>query len=339
MALIAGPPSPQAAWLHAAAAADWWRAGPLRGEGPLEWMHFVVTGPGLRLLCNLSLRTEAGAVRGRVLVLAWESGVWSGGAERLARERIEVRPGRVDAFFGESSVRLTSEGYVLRLDGAVTGLDAELVLAPAAAPLAAGPLKLPDGGRFHWVGVPHLHVVRGRLGSRDLTGFSAYHDHNWGQFDLGGDYAWEWSFGLPAEPTGRHSFMAMRVADRARSRTLLAGLAVWRDGVLWRDFRGTEVEYQRDGRWRGAVHRTPADAEGDELLVGSVPASATWRACDSTDTLTVVGSIDGAAQVLIPSGSRVVRISECPARLRATGTLRGERIDDEFVGILEVLDA
>lgn len=337
--MIGSPPSPQAAWLHAAAAADWWRGGPLRGEGPLEWMHFVVTGPDLRLLCNLSLRAEAGVVHGRVLALAWEGGGWRGGAELVERERVEVRPGRVDAFFGESSVRLTPEGYEVRLGGTRTGVDAELVLAPAAAPLAAGPLKLPDGGRFHWVCVPHLQVIRGRLGTRDLTGFAAYHDHNWGRFDFGGDYAWEWAFGLPAHPTGRHSFMAMRVADRARSRTLLAGLAVWRDGALWRDFRGAEVEYERAGRWRGSVHRTPSAVEGDSLLVGSVPASATWRARDTRDSLTVVGSVDGVAQVLIPAGPRVVRISECPTRVRATGTLRGERIDDELIGLLEVLDA
>ena len=335
------PPTPQAAHLHAALAADWWRGSPLRGAG-LEWMHFVVVGDGFRLLVNLSVRREATGVVPRALVLVWDGARWVGGLHTPRRERLELRPGRVDAMFGETSVRAVPEGYRLHLAPKDTGIEADLLLRPEAAPLVANHLRLPDSGRFHWVSVPRMIVAEGELRApmtRSLSGLSAYHDHNWGSFDFGGDFAWEWSFGLPPKPTDAWSLMALRVSDRARHRTLVSGLAVWRDGELWRDFRTDEVEYLREGSWRGEPHRVPDIEVGNQCLVASVPELAKWRARAGDDWLDVVGSTDGAAQLLIPAAARLVRVTECPTRLTVRGCLRGQVLDCQLNGMLEVVDA
>ncbi|GDX80966.1 hypothetical protein LBMAG42_27770 [Deltaproteobacteria bacterium] len=337
------PASPAAALGKLAPALDWWRAAPLTAPGgALEWMHFVIVGQGLRLLVNLSLRREAGEVRPRVVVLLWSGGVWSGGIHEPRMRDVEVRAGGVDAFFGASFVRSVGGDYVLHLDPADTGVAGDFVLRPEAAPLLATNLKLPDSGRFHWVSVPRLSVVSGELRlphAVSLTGCTAYHDHNWGSFDFGGDFAWEWSFGLPASPLDPWSLMALRVSDRARHRTLVAGLAVWRDGQLWRDFRNAEVEFSRSGRWAEAPpHRLPAlDPDTFEAL-GSPPLTASWHGRDGSDWIDVVGSTESSAQLILPAGGRLVVLSELPSRLRVLGSLRGRSVDCGLLGMLEVVD-
>jgi hypothetical protein len=331
-------PDPAASLAAAATAADWWRC-PASG---VEWHHFVVVAEGLRLVLNFSTRTEGGRRRHRILALLMTDGTWTGGVDDVDDADVEQVAGRIDAFFGESHIRFSGGEYHLRLAHRASGLRAELRLAPVAAPLLATNLRLGDGARFSWCGVPRLVVTRGSVSgktARRLDGATAYHDHNWGSFTLGQDLVWEWFFAVPLADRDPWSCMGLKISDRGRHRTLSAGLALWRDGRLWQVFRDADVHVGREGRHvQAAVHQLPDVPRGAIASAASVPALSRWSGTSGEDRLEAVVRSLSLAQVAIPAGVNVVSVAEVAAEIEIQGSVRGRSIRAPLFGILEVVD-
>ena len=176
--------TPAPGLIAAFARADWFRLGP---EGATEWVHFIVTAPGLSVLVNLSLETRGPSPSPRLLLLAYTDR-WHGEVEAYPPGEVDLRQGRVDAAFGPNVVRLRPDGYHVRAalrDGSVR---VELVFHPVAMPLLALRLPLGLAGDLSWLAAPRL-IARGTVdvaGPRHvIEGAPAYHDHNWGRFDWG----------------------------------------------------------------------------------------------------------------------------------------------------------
>ena len=79
----------------------------------------------------------------------------------------------------------------------------DLVLHPMSMPGRAPNLTREDGPPIHWVVIPRLRAE----GTIEIDGVvhhlqnaPAYHDHNWGYWSWGDDFAWEWGFGLDEDP-------------------------------------------------------------------------------------------------------------------------------------------
>lgn len=339
-----GAPDPGAAHAMAARLFGWWRMEPDRlPSRAVEWMHVIVAAPGLRLLVNLSLREEAGRARARALGLLYAGGAFQSAVEELELGDLDLRAGRFDAYFGDSALRISDAALRLRFAPRGSELQAELVLRPVAAPMMATRLRLPGGGVFNWASLPRLVVESGFVvvgdACHDLSGASAYQDHNWGSFLLGGDIAWEWMIGLPRADADPWSLLGVRVLDRARHRALVTGLALWRDGILWRDFRDHEVAITREGRAISRrLHRVP---EGLGWLRGeavSLPRVATWAGSLGEDRLSARVEVEDHAQVLVPGARGVASLAEASTRIRLDGRVRGLPVQAELLGVSEVLD-
>ncbi len=67
----------------------------------------------------------------------------------------------------------------------------------------------------------------------------AYHDHNWGRFQWGGDFGWTWGTILPAGPDDPWSMVFLQMTDRRRLRCLSTGAVRVAPRRARRDHSGT----------------------------------------------------------------------------------------------------
>src|SRR4029078_10303778 len=92
--------------------------------------------------------------------------------------------------------------------------------------------------------------VRGK--SFQLDRAAAYHDHNWGHFSWGRDFAWEWGYALPEDLRAPWTVVYVRLSDRGRVRTYKQAVFLWRRTSVARVFRDTEVDVTLAGLLRPA---------------------------------------------------------------------------------------
>ena len=74
-----------------------------------------------------------------------------------------------------------------------------------------------------------------------LDGSPAYHDHDWGHFRWGRDFAWEWGFSLPEDPSNPWSLVFVRMSDRSRHQAYTQAVFVWRREATHRTFLDHEI--------------------------------------------------------------------------------------------------
>src|SRR5262245_35174841 len=169
-----------------------------------EWLHFCVLGGDMELLVNFSLSDGSGPdmagslQQARLTVLA-RSGTWDGDIETFPMGNVFAPPGRLDVRFGANGVRFGDGAFQVHVALRERRVAADLVLVPVTRPIRAPQVPLLDGPPLRWVIVPRL-AAHGTVtvGSRvhSLGGDPAYHDHNWGRFHWGQDFAWLWGFAL-----------------------------------------------------------------------------------------------------------------------------------------------
>lgn len=333
---------------------DYLRRSPASAGGRLghkEWTHFCVLSDELDLLLNLSLMDhghgDGGVPRAevpRLTVLARsDASGWVGDVDTFAAGEIDVRGGRIDLDLGPNRLRFRRGAYELEAATASGELAASLRFEPLALPALTTSIGLSAGGYMKWLVVPRL-AAHGevRLGGRriPLRDVPAYHDHDWGAFDWGDDFSWEWAVVLPPTLALPWSLVYMRISDRARVRVLSQGLLLWRGDAHFRTFRGRDVRVESVGFLRPPrplrIPRVMALAAPGRAL--DVPRRLEARAVHGDDVLELALDLRDLAQVGIPDDTDcegVTLLSEVRAAARVDGRVRGERLGFDGPAIVE----
>ena len=334
--------------------ADYLRRSPFALGGPgghKEWLHFCVYGPSVDVLANFSLCDDVcqGAAPGtefaRVTVLVREE-AWDGDVDLYGTEEVFVHAGRIDAAFGRNTVTFRDGEYHLSVALRERPISMELRLRPVTMPSLANNIQLDAGPPINWLVVPRL-LASGTVtiaGHRhELRNAPAYHDHNWGHFAWGRDFAWEWGFGLPQDPEVPWSMVFVRLSNRAHTRTLMQALFLWKGMRQHRVMRAADVEVRHEGHLRSAHICKIPSAMGliSPDILPDVPRLLHLSAEGDGDRLECVFEAGDGAQVILPNDHDlgVTIINEVSGTVRLSGEVRGETVSMEGRAIFEFLGA
>lgn len=322
-----------------------------------EWHHFCVVARGVHVIVNFNLGADlrpaarVGARVARVIALVRDVGVgWDGAVETIdaAAGTVRAPPGWLDLAFGDNTLTLDEGGFRIAMTLRKGAIRIRLALRPLAAPLRSLGTRI-GAGILHWVVVPSLLatgevVVEGRV--HRIEQAPAYHDHNWGWWGWGDDFAWQWGFALPDEAPEdlgqRWSLVYSRMTDRARTRDVDRKLYLWEGAQLRRLFSERQVAIAPRGRLRpGRIPKFPpmmrllCPGEGCD-----VPAELEVRAEDGGDRLGFCFTPEDLGQIVIPDerGLGVTIINEVSGRLTLEGEVRGRALSARGHGVFEFLE-
>ena len=299
-----------------------------------EWHHFVVFAGGFELVLNLSVgrdtRTGGRGLLGRVVALWRDGGAWRGD---VAQHPVpDVPAGQIALTVGPAVLGWDGEAYTLRIaDGPVR---ADLRLRPETAPALSTQVPFGALARVDWLVVPRLSVegsatVEGR--TRRLTGGLAYHDHNWGRFHWGDDFAWEWGFVLPDDPGDPHAIVFTRLLDRRRRQVRSQGLFVWEGPRQISMFVGAQLRFTPSGPPpQGRTCDLPPVM--GLLLPGratGVPGRLEVHGTDLGERLHLDLHMESVSRLAVPDEGPhggLTLLAETSARAQVEGELHGRRI-------------
>lgn len=320
--------------------------------GHKEWHHFAVRGPGIDALVNFSLvddirpRARTGSELPRMICLLKDDAGWDGDMVQCDPESVIADGGRVDMRFGDYGCWMEPGGYRVRARLERRGIEVDLRLTPEAYPSEANNISVDDGPSINWMVLPRLRAegyIRVRDRVYELERATAYHDHNWGNFRWGRDFAWEWGYALPDAAANESSVVFVRLSDRGHNTDLMQGLFLWRDGRLERVFRDSEISVVHRGLLRPErVFKLPRVmglvAPG---RVTDVPRELTVEAKGRGDHARFTFTADELAQVIIPNDDDlgVTIINEVSGRLALQGSVNGKDFSMEGYSVCEFLGA
>jgi hypothetical protein len=319
-----------------------------RPEGFKEWYHFVVQRPGWRLLVNFSLTHEASRAGShrltpRVIVIAHDQR-WAGAIERFDESELDVSADLSVLTVGGNRMTVLPDGYRLVLDLPGHDIRGELDLTSVSRPFGINNQPVGDG-RVSWLFVPRLHADGWlRIGGQEvrLTKNVAYHDHNWGRFQWGGDFGWTWGTVLPSEPDDPWSLVFQQMTDRRRLSCHYQALWVWRHDEPAAVFPPAAVQTRFHGLLGRAADCTlPSPMQ---LVLGGeasdVPQSIEIAGTRADNTLHAQFQPQSYARLAQPSEAfldRSVVLCEVNGNARVTGSIDGENVDFTGPGVFELL--
>jgi hypothetical protein len=318
-------------------------------SGFKEWLHFAVHAPGLDLLVNFSIvddirdRARPGAELARVICMLKDTH-WDGDLDQYPTEQVRMRAGHFDVRYGECSATFEDGKILLRGKLQRRPIEFDLELTPLVVPTPAHNIQLNGCPPIHWLVVPKL----GAKGSVTCGGHRhilqnavAYHDHNWGQFRWGGDFAWEWGAGAPLEGDNPWTFVFVRLTDRGHSRDLTQSVFLWKGARQHRLFRGMELRIWHEGLLRPQrVFKLP------RVMAQVAPGSATdvpkrlhFLGDGNGDQIRGVFESTEVGQVIIPNDDDlgVTIINEVSGTLNVEGRVHGDRVHLSCPAIFEFL--
>lgn len=312
-----------------------------------EWHHFCVLAPDIDIVANLSLGrdTRDGRQVGRVILMVRESGKgWDGDVDSVPARDVQARAGEIAIQVGSSTLRFGTNGYELSVCLQERPLTARLSLAPCSLPLLARTNAIIGDGRVSWLMVPRLFasgaVVVGHRVYR-LDQVPAYHDHNWGHWRWGEDFAWQWGFGLPDEANGPWTVVFQRMTDRTRNTTTELMMALWRGRELHRLFhqREVDVEMTRPVRVAPALKLPRVLGLVAPEWTSDVPERLVVNAGSGQDWARMTFVTRDLAQILVPNETDLglTIINEVRGQVRLEGHVKGYEIVSEGEGIHEFL--
>jgi hypothetical protein len=332
---------------------DFWRRSPSTAGGPgghKEWSYFCVLGDDIDLIVNLSIMDRPAmpggapgrAEEARIALLARTSdGRWYGDVEACDPNVVVLQAGRVDTRFGASKLAFANGAYHLDAQLASRSVGARIVLRPIARPALTRSVPLGSHEPMHWLVVPRLEAsgeVRIGDARHPFRGYSAYHDHNWGRFSWGGDFAWEWGIvlGRQAMPW---SLVYYRITDRGRYRVFSQGVLLWRDDRHCRTFRDRELVVRNAGLLRlGRCLRVPRIMSlAIPGTAADIPDHVEIEAGGGLDALDITVDLEDAAQIGVPNDrdEGLTSISECRGHARVSGRVRGDAVCFEGPSVVE----
>lgn len=333
---------------------DWLRRSPARvggRGGHKEWLHFCIYAGEIDVLVNFSvlddLRPDAArAELARTTLLVRSGSAWSGEVQSHAATEVELVPGCVDARLGRNGVRFADDVYTLTARGHDVPLAVDVTLRPVTMPSIVNNVQVGDGPPINWLVVPRL-VADGEItvaGKRHaVRGALAYHDHNWGHFGWGRDFAWEWGYGLPADAANPWSLVFVRLSDRAHTQAMMQGVFLWNGMREQRVFRDDDLDVRHDGLLRATrLCKVPAIMSlVHPELATDVPGELLFDGAVDGDTIRGRFRGEEVAQVVVPNDRDfgVTVINEVSGHLDVTASIRGEQVTIAGRAIFEFLGA
>lgn len=318
-----------------------------QSRGHKEWLHFCIYGDDVDLLLNFSvvddLRPGGGGELARLTLLAGR-GRWDGDLISYDAGQWTTGVGEVSAEFPGGFVMYRGGRYFLQAELPDGSLSTRLYLEPVTMPSLVNNVQVGDGPPIHWMVAPRLlatgeATVAGQRHHFDRV--PAYHDHNWGEFRWGRDFAWEWGFGLPREVENPWSVVFVRLSDRLHTRVMMQGLFVWHGHREARVFRGRELRIAFDGQFeRGPECMVPGVMRlVHPATATDVPARVRIHAESRGDRVRAVFTSKTIGQVVIPNDDDlgVTVINEVQGDLSVEGVIRGTPFGFDTQTIFEFL--
>lgn len=325
-----------------------------RVPGYKEWTYFYVSAGKVDLLLTLTFLgrfdvrapERARLPAARVVALArCHDGRWTGGVEEIPQRAVKATPGLVDIAMGATDLTYRAGTYVLDAHVAPARIDARLRLRlpPLPTPMVGKSVRMGSAGPMQWIAVPRL-TADGEIGVGDAThaihDAPAYHDHNWGAFSWGGDFAWEWGLIL-AEGDAPWTVVYSRISDRARQQVRSQAILVWRTGEIVATFRDDEVVVRERGLVRGGARLRipPVMSLVEPATTADVPLELSARGAGGSGTVALRFTTSDFAEIAIPNetaelGSTL--LCEGAARARVEGTIHGESFAFDAPAVLEL---
>lgn len=333
------------------AGSDFFRAPVLataQPEGFKEWHHFVIHGPGRRLLINFSLTSEPSRVgqlrlTPRVIVIDHEK-CWKGTIERFDDSELDVSADLGALRVGGNRMIVRPDGYQVVI--ALPGQDiwGELNFTSSSRPFVVNNQPVGEG-RMCWLFVPRLRADGWlRIGGQErcVENEVAYHDHNWGRFWWGDDFGWTWGTILSQQPENPWSLVVLRMTDRRRLRCLSQALYVWHHDEPAAIFRHAAVQMRSRGLLGRASDCTlPAPMrlllDGE---VSDVPEQVDVDATRAGDAVRLEFRPQSYARLAQPSEiclNRLTVLCETSGTAQVSGSVNGERMQFAGTGVFEFL--
>jgi hypothetical protein len=169
----------------------------------------------------------------------------------------------------------------------------------------------------------------------------AYHDHNWGAWLWGHDFAWQWGFALPAERSAKWSMVFECMTNRARSQVQQLKVCVWKGDKLARIFAHQDIHVAPQGYLPS--RRVPKFPRVMALIAPEwttdVPRRLDVEAVSGKDHLHCRFEAQDVAQIVIPNETDLGEtiINEVIGRVRAEGRVKDQAVDIEGEGFFEFL--
>lgn len=330
------------------------RPGGADAEWHKEWYHFCVLGPKVQVILNMSLSGDArpaalpGEQLARLIVITRDIArdvAWDGDVETIPSRDVHIADDVLDLRLGHNLVRFQDGVFDVSIALQDRPVALKLRLWPLASPLVMRNNARIGVGTLNWLSVPRL-AASGTLTVERrvyvLKDAPAYHDHNWGRWLWGQDFAWQWGFGLP-DLAAPWSVVFYRTTNRARSRVKNLSLALWKGERLQRVFTQSKVLTHPSGYLaRSRVDKFPrVMALISPETTTDVPRYLNVTASAGGDELRCHFQAEDVAQVVVPNETDLdsTLINHAIGRVTLEGRVEGEAVSMEGKGIFEFLNA
>jgi hypothetical protein len=320
----------------------------LHPERYKEWHHFCVLSAQAEVVLNFSIMRDnrpaapANTYLARLILLVHEAG-WDGDVIEIPWREVELNPGRIDLRFGQNYLRFEHGVYKISIALETRPITLDLTIRPITYPLLRSRAGI-GSGAIDWLVVPRLEAEGVLVCDRRvhlLKSAPAYHDHNWGHWLWGEDFAWEWGFALPVLSGTPISLVFDRVTNRARSQVQELKLSLWKNDRLVRIFAHHEISSLPKGYLAQAqVAKFPRIMS---LIVPQVttdvPRSLEITAESGSDYMSFCFESEDLAQLILPNETDLGEtvINEVVGTVHASGLLKGEKVVFEGKGFFEFL--
>jgi hypothetical protein len=314
-----------------------------------EWFHFCVLGPEIRAVINFSLISDRrpaalpGARQARVTVLVEQGGAWDGDLYEIQPRDVHLSPGRIDLRFGHNCLRFQDGAFYVSAALESRPLTVDLHIRPQTYPLLRSRASIGPGS-IDWLVVPRLQTSGTLVVDRRvyrLQDAPTYHDHNWGSWLWGQDFAWQWGFALPTERSAQWSLVFESMTDRARNQEQQLKLCLWKGEKLARIFAYGDIISRPDGYL--PLRRVPKFPRIMALIAPEwttdVPQAFEIEATAGQDHLHCRFQAQDVAQIVVPNETDLGEtiINEVVGKFQAEGRVKGEEVTFAGEGFFEFL--
>ena len=169
----------------------------------------------------------------------------------------------------------------------------------------------------------------------------AYHDHNWGYFCWGRDFAWMWGYAHERAASSPWTFVFDRLTNRAKTIDWGRGIVLWKGARQQRLFGARSIVFREEGFFRPKSRFQVPRALALSLRRGDRPACdrISGAARSQGDALDFEFRGEHLCRILVPNDDDhgLTSISEVSGELTFAGSIAGETLEGRARAVFELL--